>query len=89
MRPKLKIEKVLDGELSSQATMYPHCDARVLHHPDECRYCAMPEFASLHEEREQLEVNYTGHTSRKWPCPAERARSSASLNGWPGNRAQP
>lgn len=79
-RPQLSIET------GAWPLNTPHCDSRVLHAPDECKYCAMDKYKPLHEERERLGVNHTGHTDRPWSCPAERARSSDSLNSWPGNR---
>jgi hypothetical protein len=84
MRPKLNVEKIIDGEIQSIGRSYPHCDMRVLHAPDSCTYCA--DATDLQEERERLDVSNTGLANRAWPCPADRARGSASLNTWPGNR---
>jgi hypothetical protein len=86
MREKLLIEKAMDKEIEwEKLPRAPHCDARVLHKPEECVFCARA--TALQEERERLEVSNTGHANRKWPCPADKARSSQSLNAWHGNRA--
>lgn len=86
-RPKTKVEKAMDKEVPwGDLGTLPHCDARVLHLPEECIYCE--DRADLQEEREKLGVSNTGHSNRAWPCPADKARSSESLNGWHGNTAR-
>ena len=88
-RPKTIPERVHDGEVTMEdvgLAAFPHCDARVLHPPEECEYCGSEDAKVLREDRERLGVNYTGRKDRPWPCPAERARSMASLNLWDGNR---
>lgn len=66
----------------------PHCDARILHRPEDCQFCARAEVMQM--EREMLGVRNTGvegeQAGRKWPCPAELARSKESLGAWGGNR---
>lgn len=87
MRPKTNVERAMDGEIEwDKLPCAPHCDARVLHLPSECVYCAAA--TELQEERERLEISNTGHTNRKWPCPGDRERGLKSLNSWHGNRAQ-
>ena len=90
-REKLLVEKGLDSEMSwsaigSRGIRFPHCDARILHLPTECFFCK--EAVDLQKERELLEVSNTGHANRKWPCPADQARSAKIMNSWPGNRAK-
>lgn len=65
---------------------FPHCEARILHAPEDCEYCA--DAKALQAERAALDVSNTGRTNRKWPCPADRARSQVHQNAWPGNRPQ-
>lgn len=87
MRPKLLIEKAANGEISwDQVPRAPHCDYRILHVPKDCVFCS--DAVELQEEREALGISNTGHANRKWPCPADNARSSKSLNAWGGNRAK-
>jgi len=87
MRPKTKIERAMDDEIpwEDMGTL-PHCDARVLHSPEDCIYCAKR--VDLQEERVLLGISNTGKTNRAWPCPADKARSAESLNGWHGNVAR-
>lgn len=87
MRPKLLVEKMMDKEIPWEKCpeRFPHCDARVLHKPEECVFCAKAEI--LQKEREDLNVSNTGHANRAWPCPGDRQRGSTSLNAWHGNRA--
>lgn len=85
MKPKLLVEKVMDKEAEwPKDIRFPHCDARVLHLPEECMFCA--DAKELQKERQDLNVSNTGHANRSWPCPADKARSSESLNSWGGNR---
>lgn len=64
--------------------IFPHCDSRVLHHPDACMYCA--DATWLQDERAALDVSHTGTSDRRWPCPADEQRGAESLNSWGGNR---
>jgi hypothetical protein len=69
---------------------FPHCDARILHAPAECTYCAR--YPDLHALREAWGIAHTGHTpvGDEMPCPADHARpagSSSDHRRWPGNRA--
>jgi hypothetical protein len=87
MQPKTKVERAMAKEIPwDDLGTLPHCDARVLHLPEECTYCA--DRVDLQEERVELGVSNTGVTNRAWPCPADKARSSDSLNGWYGNVAR-
>lgn len=74
----------------------PHCDARVLHSPqDNCEYCnARPEWQAL---RVLWGIAFTGHSGdteddfigRQVPlikCPAEQRRDLKTINQWAGNR---
>lgn len=93
-RPDLYCDKANDGRVpwdqlpkfNYRAVEYtfPHCDPRVLHLPSECMYCAAA--TELQDERAREGVSNTGHANRAWPCPADHARSSQSLNSWSGNR---
>jgi hypothetical protein len=58
----------------------------ILHLPEECKYCA--DAKPLQEERERLGISNTGHANRKFPCPADQARSAKVYNRWPGNQAK-
>ena len=83
------VEKMIDKEMawSDGPERFPHCEPRVLHLPEDCKYCA--DAPMLQEERVRLEVSNTGHTNRKFPCPAEQARSlKNSINKWHGNTPQ-
>ena len=94
-REKLWVERAAAGEIEWRSIpesmfdggkyQFPHCDARVLHLPEKCVYCA--KFTALQEERQRLNVSNTGETNRGFPCPADHARGQASLNSWHGNRA--
>ena len=80
-RPKLSIE----GPYETWPCRAPHCDSRILHHVDDgCDFCkqAVP----LQEERERLGVSNTGRANRKFPCPADQARSAKDYHRWPGNQ---
>jgi hypothetical protein len=67
---------------------YPHCDARVLHAPGECKYCDL--YPDEQQKRDLLGINFTGHTdSNKLPCPATQARPIETINRWYGNVPQP
>jgi hypothetical protein len=63
---------------------FPHCDARVLHAPGECKYCDLhPDWQEL---REVWGISFTGHHDPdKMTCPAERHRSLETINRWYGN----
>jgi hypothetical protein len=64
---------------------YPHCEPRVLHHPSECVHCADEKYSPLHDFRERVGMNYTGHTDRPFPCIGENERGLKSINSWYGN----
>lgn len=76
---------------------YPHCDARILHAPKECRFCDLhPDWQEL---REMWQIAFTGketvpldHTAA-WqtegavlPCPADYIRGDSHIK-WGGNQA--
>lgn len=91
-RPKLMVEIASERkEFPLFVELFgrpPHCDARVLHEPSACEYCARA--VAQQRERELLGVRNTGapadQPGRVHPCPAELARSPASLAAWGGNR---
>lgn len=68
---------------------FPHCDARVLHAPGECRFCDM------HKDWQDLRVTwniaFTGHQPEagQKPCPSDEARNLAGAHVWAGNVPQP
>ena len=67
---------------------FPHCDARILHAPGECKYCDMkPDWQML---RQSWSIAFTGYTpeGKELPCPADYARGDAHKN-WIGNVARP
>lgn len=68
-------------------TYLPHCDAKVLHAPGECKYCdEHPEWQDL---RELWGINFTGeHKEGKISCPSELERPFNVINEWPGNQAK-
>lgn len=68
----------------------PHCDSRVLHTQNDCRYCGDDKYAILRKFREDNGISFTGGPAKNWPCPAEQARSlKDSINKWPGNTPKP
>ncbi len=70
--------------MTSKFVTFPHCDARILHPPGECHYC---DKSGLQEVREAWGIAFTGQVTKGLKsCPADQARSSESLNSWPGNR---
>lgn len=63
---------------------FPHCDAAVLHAPNECKYCDM--FPDQQQKRIDNKVNFTGEKDQlKSKCPAEIARPEETINSWGGN----
>lgn len=63
-----------------------HCDALVLHAPNECRYCDMYPTAQLW--RIKNKINFTGHYKAGFTqCPAEAQRPLETINRWHGNVA--
>lgn len=64
---------------------FPHCDSKVLHHPDRgCVYCNA--HADWQEERIRLGINFTGEQNReKLRDPAELARPLENIENWGGN----
>lgn len=92
-RPKTRWEHARDAfelgdrEAFAHLPRPPHRDARILHDDFECVYCAQS--TELQEERKRLGISNTGKQNRKWPCPADQARSAKNYNAWPGNRPYP
>lgn len=68
---------------------FPHCDARVLHAPGECKYC--DEHPEWQELRFTWGIAFTGYTpdegTKELPCPADYARGDGHTK-WGGNRAK-
>lgn len=70
---------------------FPHCDARILHDPEDgCKYCNMyPEWQEL---RRGWCVAFTGHlpdpNSDTVMCPADYARERSAYEAWKGNRIE-
>ncbi len=74
---------------------FPHCDARVLHAPNECEYCDRhPDWQEL---RQEWMVAFTGHPPVRYehggaqvPCPADFNRppdTDHDHRRWAGNVA--
>lgn len=66
---------------------FPHCDARVLHHPfDKCVDCN--HYPALQLERFDKKIAFTGRWREGLElCPAEQARPLDVINRWGGNVA--
>lgn len=69
----------------------PHCDARILHNPDECCFC---DRADLQAVRNHLRIAWTGYEPgpTQIPCEADLDRpvgSTADYNRWHGNVPAP
>lgn len=67
---------------------FPHCDARVLHAPGECKFCDLnPNWQYL---RQVWGIAFTGYQpeEKELPCPADYARGD-SHKLWSGNTARP
>lgn len=62
-----------------------HCDQRLLHEKSKCWACAIPIYQPLHDFRAQHDINYSGETGRKYPCPVESIRSVKQAHTWAGN----
>lgn len=62
-----------------------HCDANVLHAPEDgCIYCNM--HPDLQQERITNRVNFTGHHNPEFStCPSEEVRPLEKINLWHGN----
>ncbi|MBV9125688.1 MAG: hypothetical protein JO112_20250 [Planctomycetes bacterium] len=89
-------ERVWAGELPDSANyefrfgygnmtyQFPHCDSLILHHPDQCEYCAKCD--ALQQERIALDISNTGMLNRRWVCPADVRRSPEQYDAWAGNK---
>jgi hypothetical protein len=77
--------KVTINNRNFKVPQFPHCDAKVLHGPEDgCKYCNESELQGV---REAWGINYTGHYDvHKSICPSEQERSLDIINKWPGNR---
>src|SRR5580704_335397 len=62
-----------------------HCDGRLLHHIEKCWACALPQYKPLHDFRAKYDINYSGETGRRYPCPVENIRSVEQAHRWHGN----
>jgi hypothetical protein len=67
---------------------YPHCDALVLHAPEECKYC--DKFPYLQCVREHWKIAFSGYEpdEKELPCPADFQRPGKSQR-WSGNIPRP
>jgi hypothetical protein len=71
--------------------VFPHCDARILHAPGECRFC--DERDDLQALRRAWGIANSGHAptaDRPLPCPADAAVTRGArgdYNRWGGNVA--
>lgn len=90
-KAKAKEPSVASAPLPRRA-FAPHCDARILHAPGECRYCdAYPDWQ---QARATQRIAFSGHPTPEGgsPCPADAA-VAAGLRGdytrWGGNVARP
>lgn len=73
------------GQAADIVGTLPHCDHRVMHAPEECRYCdARPELQAL---RVIWGIAFTGHApvDGQLPCPSDAARGTGGAHVWPGN----
>lgn len=71
---------------------FPHCDARVLHAPGECKFC---DESGLQDVRRAWGIAFSGHKPEvdeygrlEMTCPADLARpagSSSDYRQWGGN----
>lgn len=66
----------------------PHCDSRILHHPDDCKYCDRPHWQAM---RAATGVAHTGRVPLpgQVPCEADVDRPPRAENDhrkWGGNR---
>jgi hypothetical protein len=66
----------------------PHCDSRILHHPDDCDYCNRPDWTKA---RAELGIEFTGREQRPGfvPCEADVDRPAGAHNDhrrWGGNK---
>lgn len=63
---------------------YPHCDSRIVHAQNTCKYC--DNYPELQRERIDNNINFTNTTDpNKALCPAIAARGER-VNYWQGNR---
>jgi hypothetical protein len=64
----------------------PHCDASVLHAPEECRYC--DDFPDWQLLRIRWGIAFTGHQpdEDQLPCPSDARRGIGQAHTWGGNR---
>jgi len=67
----------------------PHCDSRILHHPNDCEYCAQA--TELQSTRAHLGIALTGREPQpgEVPCEADASRPPGADNDhrrWGGNK---
>lgn len=73
-------------EQKADPPQFPHCDARVLHAPEDgCKYCN--EHVEWQYLRDAWQMNFTGKREPgKILCPSEHARSLSEIEKWHGNK---
>jgi hypothetical protein len=79
-------KKITPRQVTNAIKQFPHCDAKVLHAPGECRHCdTHPEWQQL---RQTWGIAFTGYEpdAGEQPCPATVGRPIDIINQWPGNR---
>lgn len=64
----------------------PHCDAAVLHAPNECDYCDL--YPAWQRYRVVAGIAFTGHEplDDETMCPSEVRRPVETIERWGGNR---
>jgi hypothetical protein len=66
---------------------FPHCDARVLHAPEDGCIICNTYAVYLQQARRVWGINFTGHyDTDKYKCPSEALRPLDTINQWGGNR---
>jgi hypothetical protein len=68
--------------------IFPHCDQRILHAPNECEYC--DKHSNWQYLRQARGIAFTGYEpeEKELPCPADYARGDTHKL-WRGNIARP
>lgn len=84
-----KLDFLRTVEKAGYDMQFPHCDALVLHAPEECQFCdAHPDWQYL---RMHWGIAFTGEdpVAGQVQCPAERERPRDKVNRWGGNTPSP
>jgi hypothetical protein len=80
----------IDEQMTSGAYhTIPHCDSRILHHPQDCEYCR--DATELQSKRAELGIAWTGRKPLQGeiPCEADAKRPPGADNDhrrWGGNK---